>query len=80
MVINNVVVMMMRCRCDDDDDEESLQRDLGGRVTMTSPNVSLFLEMGEIAIGGVPQNVSQAKDKRQCWFLNGFLVFTVGTL
>ena len=53
---------------------------LGGRVTMTSPNVSLFLEMGEITIGGVPQNVSQAKHKRQCWFLNGFLVFTVGTL
>ena len=66
----------------DDDDEESssVWRDLGGRVTMTSPNVSLFLEMGEITIGGVPQNVSLAENKLQCWFLNGFLVFTVGTL
>ena len=81
MVINNIVVtMMMRYRCDDDDDEESLQRDLGGRVTMTSPNVSLFLEMGEIAIGGAPQNVSQAENKCQCWFSNGFLAFAVGTL
>ena len=47
---------------------------------MTSPNVSLFLEMGEITTGGVPQNVSQAENNRQCWFLNGFLVFAVGTL